>query len=365
MEGARIVEVRAPRRGDPEPLGGLILPGLINAHTHLELSWVGAVPGGAGLVAWVRALMQERTPPADRVIQLDAAREAARGLAAAGTAAVCDIAGALDLAGVIAGEGLSGAAELELIGHDELRRDAGVARAASVARTVREGGALVQVRAAAHAPYSTHPELARAALAPGSVPGSVHLAEDPAELRFLDEGEGAFADLLRFLEVPFDRPTARDPVSWLEAVGALRTDVLAVHGVLLDAPGIRRLAQARTPLCLCVRSNRWIGGRIPDVPALLAAGVRLCLGTDSIASCPDLDVLGEVEALSREFPDVARTIWLGLATRGGADALGLPWLGRLQAGASPGLLHIDAPLEALHQGPRRWLTRPAAPPESP
>jgi cytosine/adenosine deaminase-related metal-dependent hydrolase len=129
----------------------------------------------------------------------------------------------------------------------------------------------------------------------------------------------------------------------------------------------RRLAKnAGATVVLCPRSNRHIGGRLPDVPALLAEGIALALGTDSLASTPDLSLFGEIAALHAAFPDVPPEIWLSAATSGGARALRLEPCGALTPGRRPGLIDVAvadpaAPLESLVREPRppiRWIARP-------
>ncbi|MFT5456018.1 MAG: cytosine/adenosine deaminase-related metal-dependent hydrolase, partial [Myxococcota bacterium] len=181
--------------------------------------------------------------------------------------------------------------------------------------------------------------LIRAAASPGPAPSSIHLAETGAERVFLETGGGAFAELLDRLGVDASAFTAPacGPVAYLRRLGVLRPDVLLVHGVDLSPGEWREVAAAGAPVCLCPRSNLYIGGVLPDVGAAFASGARLCLGTDSLASNDDLDILGELPVLIEAFPDVPAGRWLDLATAGGADALGLP-LGRLQPGLAPGLV---------------------------
>ena len=184
-------------------------------------------------------------------------------------------------------------------------------------------------------------------------------------MNFLRDGSGPFATFLDDLGIPWEwwEPPGCSGAAYLDRLGLLGPSLLLVHGVHLEADDRALLAERGAPLCLCPRSNLHIEGTLPDVPALLEAGVQLCLGTDSLASNADLDVLGEVVALMRAFPEVDPSRWLDLATRGGAEALGLPHLGTLEAGKSPGLLLLDvAELEALVAPPRRtWICAPGAP----
>jgi cytosine/adenosine deaminase-related metal-dependent hydrolase len=91
---------------------------------------------------------------------------------------------------------------------------------------------------------------------------------------------------------------------------------------------------------LCARSNLHITGELPDVAALRADGVELALGTDSLASAPDLSLWGELAALAGHFPAVPAAAWLDAATRGGAEAMRLAPLGSLTPGKRPGVIEV-------------------------
>ncbi|MEQ1504177.1 MAG: amidohydrolase family protein, partial [Myxococcota bacterium] len=209
--------------------------------------------------------------------------------------------------------------------------------------------------------YSTPPALIVAACRPGAAPASIHLGEDPAESAFTRSADGPFAALLDRIGAPRPRPTGASPVGVLDALGVLGPGLVLVHGVHLDDDDRARISVRRSPVCLCPRSNLHIGGVLPDVPALLAAGIRLALGTDSLASSPDLDVLGELPPLAVRYPGIPVDAWLALATSSGAAAVGRPGYGRIAVGAAPGLvlLHVDDPRDLLDAPPpRTWMVRP-------
>ena len=163
------------------------------------------------------------------------------------------------------------------------------------------------------------------------------------------------------------RAPGKSPVDYLASLGAFDGPAppLLVHMVCAGAEDRRIARQAGATVVLCPRSNLHIGGRLPDVPALLDDGVPLALGTDSLASTPDLSLWGEMATLARHFPSVPVARWLEAATRGGAQALGLPNHGTLAPGRRPGLLDVQvddlgAPLESLVRDPRptlRWMAR--------
>ncbi|MEZ4316851.1 MAG: amidohydrolase family protein [Myxococcota bacterium] len=367
-EGGRLTEVRPRRAGDPEPLHGTLLPGLVNAHLHLELSWTaGLVPGGKGFDAWVaRSLALQR--PDDTGPAVDRAVE---DLVAYGTAAVSDICNGPDpqsgprrgpdTGARFAEAGIGGVVQRELFGLHAPRQPALLDRAAEP--PVRhEGRVPVVSRTSPHATYSMHRPLLEATVRADGLghPASIHVSEDLQEHAFLADGSGPQGPRLDGwgLEWRSWEPPGLTPTGWLASLDLLGPGLLLVHGVHLTPADLALVAASGSPLCLCPRSNLHIGGRLPDVPALIAASVPLALGTDGLGSTPDLDVLSEIPVLQRAFPEVPVERFVAMATSGGADALRLPWAGRLEVGRAPGLLLIDGPPVSLCTAPRRWLEPP-------
>jgi cytosine/adenosine deaminase-related metal-dependent hydrolase len=128
---------------------------------------------------------------------------------------------------------------------------------------------------------------------------------------------------------------------------------VAAHGVQVGAADRETLARRGVHVVLCPRSNRNLGVGTADVPALLAAGVRLALGTDSLASADDLDVLEDAVLLRRQFPDLDPAAILRMATLGGAEALSLPDLGAIAPGKRAALAF--APAEGTPEDPCVFL----------
>ncbi|MBX2797174.1 MAG: amidohydrolase family protein [Myxococcales bacterium] len=358
-EDGAITAVRPARATDPGAVEGLVVPGLVNAHLHLELSWAaGQIPGGQGLPAWVRTLQRTARPQDARQRAAAAACE----MAAAGTALVCDISNGGDTAPLLRAAELAGIVQHEVLGMGRALIDDPAMRARAEAAARWEGA--VAIRPTPHATYSVPERWLKASGAErAGVVGSIHLQEDPGEVAFVEHGTGPFAAFLDDLGIDWSwyTPSGLRPVAWLASLGVLGPHLMAVHGVHLSADDLQQLVAADVPLCLCARSNAHIGGQLPDVPRLLASGIRLCLGTDSLGSSPDLDVLGEVAALIRAFPDVPASTWLVAATAGGAAALARPQMGVLREGACGGVLLLEGVQSAsdLAEPPaRRWLVPP-------
>jgi cytosine/adenosine deaminase-related metal-dependent hydrolase len=354
---------------------GVLLPGLVNAHAHLDLSILaGRLSGGQGLAAW--AMQVGRAAAAFSAEQrCDAARRAALAAVAAGTAAVGDVGNTLLAVPALAGAGLAGVFFHELLGSREAATGDALADAEREHRKFLQAGPWPKNLArvpAPHALYSAGPDLLRRIFISAAGTGhstSIHVAEDEDEILLLRDGTGRWAQVLASLQVPAGtRTPGLGPVAYLESLGAFAGDrpPLLVHMVCASAQDIALAHKHRAPVVLCPRSNLHIGGRLPDVRALLAADVMLALGTDSLGSSPDLSLWGEMAALASHFPDLAPEVWLAAATAGGAAALGLPALGALAPGKRPGLIDVTpvatqtpcASSVATRSPSIRWVVRP-------
>ncbi|MCA8979421.1 MAG: amidohydrolase family protein [Planctomycetes bacterium] len=290
VAGGRVVEVLARPSGVAEDLGDvLITPTFFNAHCHLELTaFEGRLPRDQGFGAWVRELMRLRdeAPPAELE---QAARRGARRLWDTGCALVHDV----DTTGAAARALLD--VPIEAVVHREAI-DAGDAtrRAARLEELDRP----LPLRAgltegiSPHAPFTCSLELLRelGALARRRrLPLTMHWAETEEEVRYLRDGSGPLAELLP----PSPR---RSGLDLIEAAGLLAPDLRLslVHGNH-PAPGdYERLAAAGVPLVHCPGTHAFFGRRAFDARAVLDAGVRLLLGTDSAASNDRLDMAAEL-----------------------------------------------------------------------
>lgn len=300
--------------GPVQDLGeAVIAPGLINCHTHLELSHLrGRTAKGQGFAPWVRSLLAASPDDLDP----DSLKRACAELTGCGTALVLDVtsrrpaevAAALDRAGVdclllLESFGFAGANGLDL---------------PAAARFLSPEFLEERCAVAGHSLATTRPESLRAAqawCAQRGRPFSLHLAEHEGEAELLATGQGGFARLLRERVLPPDyAPPGCSPVSFADALGLLGPLTLAVHCVHLSNPNMRLLAERGVTVCLCPRSNAHIGvGRAPW-EKLRASGVRLALGTDSLASAPDLDLWNEaayvLERYTGNLPAAEVLAWM-------------------------------------------------------
>jgi cytosine/adenosine deaminase-related metal-dependent hydrolase len=356
-----------------ERVRGVVLPGLVNAHTHLELSALkGQVPGGAGFVPWVEHLIGARieAPPEEDVAAIARAVDE---LDAFGTVGVGEVTNSLAAVTVLARRGLVGCVFHEVFGVDRASVDR---RIAELPRTLEERVGMWPSNELVYAPtphtlYTTHASAVEALLREArerGVRASIHLAEHAAERRYLERGDGPVADWyvsrLKLSREALEWP-GKASIDLADGLGALAPNVLCVHLTDARPAELERVAQHGSPVVFCPRSNLYIETRLPPLLAARAAGLFPALGTDSLASNASLDVLTEARALADRFPTVPAAELLRMATWEGARALGRNDIGRIATGARPGLVLVEgeprgeacASVLANVRAPRRWLSR--------
>ncbi len=308
---------RRAARGTPAlDLGEHVLTsGLVNAHAHLELSGLaGRLDPGSEFGAWVRRLLELRSQRGRRELCADSRRGARRCLAT-GTTLVGD----LDTTGGsergLAGLPLRVRLFREVLdAHDPARTAAALLRVRrALPRRARRTEGI-----APHAPYSASPallaSLGRLARRRG-IPVSVHWSETRAELDWLEHGRGPLAALL-------GPAPAKSGLDLLAEAGLLGPTLALVHGNHPHESELARIASAGVTLVHCPGSHAWFGREPFPLARYLRAGVRLALGTDSLASNEDLDLLREVSLLRRAHPALAPSTAWRMATEEGARALG-------------------------------------------
>jgi len=319
--------------------GRVLMPPLVNCHAHLELSYLARLAredsrvAVGGFSSWVRRLLSERAKPVDPEEVLQAAWQAIARLYTDGCRAVADIGN--DPVSRELGENF----KFPIFFFQEFL---GLSAALTVANTTALAAISDEFSCTAHAPYSTSPELIKLLKTRAAKSGHlfpIHLAETAAETEFLAAGTGEFRTLLAMLGSDNFVAPGVSPVVYLDQLGVLDDRTLAVHCTQVGAEDIALLAARRTSVCLCPASNRYLGAGIAPAVVLHVAGVKLVLGTDSLASNPSLDLWGEMQQLAGEHPDLPPLAILAMATRNGAEVLGLAdEMGSLIPGANAGFL---------------------------
>ena len=349
LQGGVIREIGRGRPTEPHTdLGDTaILPGLINAHTHLELSWMaGLNPPAPSMDQWIARLMalrRQQSPP-----EGEQARFASEALAAArarGTLAFGDISNTLLTARVLDETAVPAVLFHELLGFAPHDHDGRARDGANAVQDAARGQVMLGL--SPHAPYSTSPELFRAIAAEVAARGlrsSVHLGESREEIEFLRTGTGGIAETLKTLGVWRDDWVCPrcDPAEYLDRLGVLTPGLLVVHATQLKRDALQRLAERGCAIVSCPRSNRWVGAGDPPIDDFYASGALVAFGTDSLASVESLDMFAEIAA-ARRIASVSDATLLGSATLGGARALGLADYGRIATGARGPLLAARVP----------------------
>ncbi len=338
----RILAVGTKRSdGSVEDLGDVaLIPGLVNAHTHLEFSDLARPIGNprANLVRWLRTVIEHRAAQ----LPVNPASAISQGLAESlrfGVTTIGEIAQRRGINDAYHAAPCVGTLFLELIAPRIERVDATL----EAARVHLERNVIPsdrwQIGLSPHAPYTVHPQLlirSAALSAEYKVPLAMHLAESREELEFLRDGSGPFRELLesRGGFDPSARPRGSRPLDELRCLSQANR-ALVIHGNYLDDEEIAFLGQHRERMAVvyCPRTHAWFGHDPYPLEKLLAAGAVVALGTDSRASSPDLSVLAEMRHVARSFPALSRATILELGTLAGAHALGREAsIGTLQVG---------------------------------
>ncbi len=329
-----------------------VMPGLVNAHTHLELSYLrDAVPPASQFLTWIRGVMQarrERADPRGAEI-LDAIDGAITEAVACGTAIVGDISNTLVTFGPLTRSRLAAVVFYELIRFNTTDPKGVVAKAVSELDALHPTER-VRASLAAHAPYSVAPLVLRAITQAVDrdpfAPCSIHLSESVEEMEFIRTGGGPWRAFLE--EIGSWDPTwvapGGTPVQFLDDCGFLNGRVLAVHGVQMTTADLDRLAARGATLVTCPRSNGHTGAGAPPIEDFYNYGVKVAVGTDSLASAPDLNIFAELATMRALAPTVSAGALLDSATRQGARALGFDAdFGTIAPGKSGRLLAVSVP----------------------
>jgi aminodeoxyfutalosine deaminase len=333
-----------------ERLHGLLCPGFVNTHCHLELSHMqGVIPPGTGMIDFLLQVIGRREEGATN--PLDAAREADRKMYEGGIVAVGDISNNISSLPIKAGSLLHYHTFVEVAGFNPSAAQARLQQAVQVYNGVGQVMGRENVSLVPHAPYSVSKALFEALndKEQGGIM-SIHNQESDAENAFYQSKEGDFLRLYDTLGLNLDFYTAYRSNSlgaWLPWMSG-PAKLILVHDVATsaaDVSGALSLARQRHQelfWCLCPGANRYIQEKMPPVSLLRDQGCVITLGTDSLASNTALNMLSEMRLIQQYFPEVSLAEILGWATHNGAQALNIAGhFGRFSPGSRPGVLLIS------------------------
>lgn len=326
---------------------GILCPGFINTHCHLELSHLkDKIARHTGIVDFGLSVIRHRNEVPEEQ-QLELMQEADRHMAEQGIVAVGDISNTALSARVKQASHLHYHTFVELIALNPGRANLVFDAAQPVLDTFREAG--LSASPAPHAPYSCSKELIGLITAYCSghhVPTSIHNQESQAENTFFLHKSGDYIRMYEKLGLPIDYFEASGKSSLQTVLEAFRQEVrtLLVHNTFTDRGDVEAAQKAlkQAYWCLCPNANLYIENSLPDVSLLSSMDCMLTLGTDSLASNAGLSILQEIMTLQTHFPQIPLEALLKAATLNGASFLGIDnGYGSLEKGKKPGINVID------------------------
>ncbi|MCA6361512.1 MAG: amidohydrolase family protein [Bacteroidetes bacterium] len=325
----------------PELFEGVLCPGFVNAHCHLELSHLrGAISMHTGFAGFAKELIPKRNLLSVAEIE-QAAAEACETLYNSGTQAVGDIANTTHSFAAKAGSRMHIHTFIELLALNP----------ALAGKVLESGKALLAgcpqpASLTPHAPYSVSEVLLQSiAVSDDTLPFSIHNQESRAENEFFETGKGRVNELYAFLGID---------ISWFTPPGcnALRRTLpelitgrplLLVHNTFTSTDDLQWAETQHSNLhwCFCPNANLYIENTLPDFMQFYTQGVRCCVGTDSLASNHSLSILDELKVITAAAPGIPAAVLLQWATAGGAAALNMPHIGSFERGKKPGVILLQ------------------------
>ncbi len=347
----------APSGEDYDLGDAVLLPGLVNAHTHLELTAMRGFLEDLCFNDWIDKLRQSRKEALTDDMLLDSARYGIVEGLHAGITTYADTCATGFVMQAMIEAGVRGLMFQETFGSAVEQCDSAMGmlreRVAALEPMQTE---LVRLGISPHAPYTICDELYNAAAGYARETGlrmALHIAESESEHEIVCNARGPFAEEWKVRGLPLE-PRARSPVNLLEKTGCLDTGPLLIHCVRLDRDDISTVARHGCTVAHCPASNAKFGHGVAPIAALIAAGVTVGLGSDSVASNNRMDVLEEARlavlfqrAVQRSDRALTASQALEMATIGGARSLGIDdRAGSLEPGK-------DADLAAFSLAPAR------------
>ena len=344
-----ILSVQQVPHPDAVHYDGVLTPGFVNVHCHLELSHMkGMVPEHTGLIPFLKTIPKHRNDYTDE--QKKAARMAGHNeLLQNGIVAVGDIANTTDTLDTRALDQLHYQTFVESIGFTEANavRAFGFATQTYDAFAAQAGTTKkLQQAIIPHAPYSVSSALFRLidAHKPGVI--SIHNQESREEDKYYLRKEGDVRDLLHTLGIDdtLFSPTGRTSLQSYLDLFSPEHPFIFVHNTYTSRDDVQyahhKLKQAYW--CLCPNANLYIENALPDIDMLVSEHARVCVGTDSLASNHQLSVLAELQSIKQYYPHLSWETLLMWGTSNGASALHMAdVIGTIEPGKRPGILHIS------------------------
>lgn len=324
-----------------EQLNGIICPGFVNTHCHVELSHLYTkTPKGSGLVEFIRAVQSLRTVD-DDIIQT-AAAEADKQMYDNGIVAVGDISNSAYSIAVKKSSKIYYHTFVEAFSFLPEKAESAFQAAVDLQKQFKPLSASI----VPHAPYSVSKELFKLIKNYSDTQGnnllSMHNQECEDENKFYRYKNGKFLELYDGfgIDISYFKPQARNSIQSVIPLLSNKQKVLLVHNTctnLKDIYFVKRFDRSIN-WCFCPNANLHIEGRLPKIELFLDEGFNITLGTDSLASNDKLSILSEMATIQQHIPSISISKLLEWATINGAKFLGIDdEIGTLEPGKTPGL----------------------------
>jgi cytosine/adenosine deaminase-related metal-dependent hydrolase len=322
---------------------GVIIPGLINCHCHLELSHMkDVIPAGTGLGAFLMNVNRLRSST-NRDLETAIGEENAR-MAREGIVAVGDICNTADTFAVKKQSQIKYISFLEVFGIDPALSEKRIADVVNLAKIAKSN--CLPYSIVPHSVYSLSASLLRRVkdLTRNNDVTTVHFMESDDETAFISSRKGPIAE--SYINLLGKLPEPEGITGHTETVLNEITEsgsLILVHCTVTGEQEIKALSQRkRLYYCLCPGSNLYISGKLPPVNLLTEHDCKIVLGTDSLSSNTALSLLEEMKILQFNFTALTLKEITGWATLNGAEALGLSdWAGSIEPGKRPGLILLE------------------------
>ena len=356
VQGDRIVaiEAKGSRTPDIDLSNSAIIPGLVNAHIHLDLSGLrGQVPPSPDFTAWLKEIIAHRRAQTTEQILADARAGLAEALRY-GTTLLGDVASEGLTWPILADSPCRSVVFREMLGLPA-HRALSAWKDAMKWMSEHPDTESCWAGLSPHAPYSVHHSLIRAATGNGFL-ATMHLTESSAEMELLGKHQGPFVNFLRELGV-WEEDGLSPSLDWILWQCARAPAMLLAHGNFLSPDAA---IPPNATIVYCPRTHAAFGHPPHPFREFLARGIRVALGTDSLASNPDLDLLAEARYVVEHAPDFPGDQLLRMATLAGAEAMCLEReTGSLEPGKSADLVVVPLQNEESTD-PHRLLFRTGA-----
>lgn len=314
----RDVHKRTPKEKSIDHGPGVLIPPLVNAHLHLELSALnGSLPFDKGFKLWVKMLLEKREALGKEKL-IKKAQNSVQDLIKSGNLYVGDISTLGITKSIIEDSALNGICFHEFLGSDILP-------------TFIQKNDSVSFSVAGHAPHTTSPQLLKVLKKRSKsegLPFSIHVAESDDESEFINERKGQWADFLTSRGIDWSSWDigSKTPIAYVNDMGLLDPLTIVIHLLTVNDKDVEILARSKTKVCVCPRSNQNLHGKFPDIEKMITVGIQPALGTDSLASCDSLNVFDEMIFVKKQYPGLDPATIFSMGTINGARALGIEQL---------------------------------------